>query len=183
MPDSLEHMTTEQLQESTRLLRTLLNSSDTREDTLRLIKKKNNVPIPELDAKDAVMVELKKEQDARIALEQKLQERDITARIERERERVKSANNFTDADVAEVEKLMIDKDAPIPSYAAAAKVYKASKQMAEPTTHLLKPNTFDMPEKDIWAPGIGNRMALNKIALQEAYKAANEFRSGGGKAA
>jgi len=34
---SLENLTTEQLQESTRLLHTLLNSPDTREQTLRLI--------------------------------------------------------------------------------------------------------------------------------------------------
>jgi hypothetical protein len=176
-------MTTEQLQESTRLLHTLLNSPDTREDTLRLIKKKNNVPIPELDAKDAVMGELKKEQEARIALEARLQERDILARIEKEREKVKQTYQLNDADVAEVEKLMVDKDAPIPNYAAAAKVYKASKQVAEPTTHLLKPNTYDMPEKSIWAPGIGNKQALNKIALEEAYKAANEFRASGGAVA
>jgi hypothetical protein len=176
-------MTTEQLQESTRLLHTLLNSPDTREDTLRLIKKKNNVPIPELDAKDAVMGELKKEQEARIALEARLQERDILARIEKEREKVKQTYQLNDADVAEVEKLMVDKDAPIPNYAAAAKVYKASKQVAEPTTHLLKPNTYDMPEKSIWAPGIGNKQALNKIALEEAYNAANEFRASGGAVA
>src|SRR6266446_5285365 len=169
MPASLESMTTEQLQESTRLLHTLLNSPDTREDTLRLIKKKNNVPIPELDAKDAVMGELKKEQDARIALEARLQERDIMERIAKEREKVKQTYQLNDTDVAEVEKLMVDKDAPIPSYAAAAKVYKASKQIAETTTHLLKPNVYDMPEKSIWAPGIGNKAALNKIALEEAY--------------
>lgn len=183
MATSLESMTTEQLQESTRLLHTLLNSPDTREDTLRLIKKKNNVPIPELDAKDAVLAEVTKEREARLKLEAQLQERDILARIEKEREKVKQTYQLTDSDVAEVEKLMVDKDAPIPNYSAAAKVYKASKQVAEPTTHLLKPNVYDMPEKSIWAPGIGNKQALNKIALEEAYKAANEFRASGGAVA
>jgi len=99
-------------------------------------------------------------------------------RIEKERSRVKSDYNFNDADVAAVEKLMVDKDAPIPSYAAAAKVYKASQQLAAPTSHALKPNTWEMPEKDVWAGGIGNKMNLNKIALEEAYKARNEFLSG-----
>lgn len=178
---SLEHLTTEQLQESTRLLHTLLNSADTREDTLRLIKKKNNVSIPEIDSKDAVLAAVAKEAEERKKLEARLQEREIMDRIERERARVKSENNLTDADVAEVEKLMVDKDAPIPSYAAAAKVYRASKQIAQPTTHLLKPNTFDMPDKSVWSAGIGNRMNLNKIALEEAYKASNEFRANGGK--
>jgi len=179
--NSLENMTTEQLQESTRLLHTLLNSSDTREQTLRLIKKKNGVPIPEIDAKDAVLAEVATERAERLKLEARLQERDILDRIKEERVRVKEQNNLSDADVLEVEKLMIDKDAPIPNYAAAAKVYKASKQLAQPTTHQLKPNTWDMPEKDVWAPGIGNRMALNKIALEEAYKASNEFRAGTAK--
>src|SRR5437879_436994 len=110
MPTSLESMTTEQLQESTRLLHTLLNSPDTREDTLRLIKKKNNVPIPELDAKDAVLAEVAKEREARVKLEAQLQERDILARIEKERDKVKQSYQLTDADVAEVEKLMVDKD-------------------------------------------------------------------------
>jgi hypothetical protein len=177
---SLENMTTEQLQESTRLLHTLLNSPDTREDTLRLIKKKNAVPIPEIDSKDAVLAMVAKEREERQKLETRMQERDIMERIEKERAKVRAAHNFTDADVAEVEKLMVDKDAPIPSYAAAAKVYQASKQVAQPTTHMLKPNTYDMPEKSIWAPGIGNRMALNKIALEEAFKASNEFRAKGG---
>lgn len=182
MPASLENLTTEQLQESTRLLHTLLNSSDTRESTLRAIKKVNPAAtIPEIDSKDAVLAAVAKESDERKKLEARLQERDIMDRIEKERVKVKSTYNLSDADVLEVEKLMVDKDAPIPSYAAAAKVYQASKQIAQPTTHLLKPNTFDMPEKSVWAPGIGNRMALNKIAIEEAYKAANEFRANGGK--
>lgn len=181
MPGSLEHLTTEQLQESTRLLHTLLNSPDTREATLRLIKKKNGVPIPEIDAKDSVMAEVAAERAERLKLEARLQERDIMDRIEKERARVKKDHSLTDADVLEVEKLMIDKDAPIPSYAAAAKVFQASKQIAQPTTHQLKPNTWDMPEKDVWAAGIGNKQALNKIAMNEAYKAMNEFRANGGK--
>jgi hypothetical protein len=38
-----------------------------------------------------------------------------------------------------------------------------------------------MPEKSVWAAGIGNKQALNKIAMEEAYKAANEFRAGNAK--
>src|SRR3979490_119070 len=100
MPTSLESMTTEQLQESTRLLHTLLNSPDTREDTLRLIKKKNNVPIPELDAKDSVLAAVAKEREERQKLEARLQERDIMDRIEKERAKVKQTYNLSDTDVA-----------------------------------------------------------------------------------
>jgi hypothetical protein len=173
-------MTTEQLQESTRLLHTLLNSPDTRQTTLRMIKHKTGQPIAEIDTADAVRADIKVEREAREKLEARIQEREIMDRIEKERARVKKDNNLTDADVLEVEKLMIDKDAPIPSYAAAAKVYQAQRQVATPTSSLLKPNTWDMPEKDVWAAGIGNKQALNKIALEEAYKAANEFRAKAG---
>lgn len=174
---SLENMTTEQLQESTKLLHTLLNSPDTREQTLRLIKQKTGQVFPEIDAKDSVLAAVGKEREERQKLEARIQEREIMDRIEKERAKVRSSHNLSEAEVLEVEKLMVDKDAPIPSYAAAAKVYVASKQVAQPTTAMLQDRTYSMPEKDVWAPGIGNRMALDKIAMQEAYKAANEFRS------
>ena len=181
MAASLENFTQAQLEESTRLMQTLLNSPDTREQTLRLIKKKTNTSIPEIDAADSVRGDIAKERDERLKLEARLQEREILDRIRDERTRVKKEHDLTDADVAEVEKLMIDKEAPISNYAAAAKVFKASKQIAQPTSHQLKPNVWDMPEKDVWAAGIGNKQALNKIALEEAYKAMNEFRSGAAK--
>lgn len=176
MAVSLENFTQAQLEESTRLFQTLLSSKDTRETMLRAIKKTTGQSIPEIDARDAVSAEVATERGERQKLEARLQERDIMERIERERGRVKTEHGFNDEDVKAVEALMIDKDAPIPSYAAAAKVYKASKQIAQPTTHQLQPKTWDMPEKDVWAAGIGNKQALDKIALNEAYKAANEFR-------
>ena len=178
---SLENFSQAQLEESTRLFRTLLNSKDTRETMLRAIKKATGSPIPEIDAADSVRGDIAVERAERQKLEARIQEREIIERIEKERARVKSEHGLSDADVSEVEKLMVDKEAPIPSYAAAAKVYKASQQIAQPTPSLMAPKVWDMPEKDVWAPGIGNRQALNKIALQEAYKAANEFRSGGAK--
>ena len=180
MAASLENMTTEQLQESTRLFQSLLSSPDTREATLRLIKKKTGGVIAEIDAKDSVLAEVATERKARQDLEARMQERDIMDRIEKERARVKKENNFSDEDVKGVEALMVDKEAPIPSYAAAAKVYRASKTVAEPTPGLSRATTYSMPEKDVWSPGIGNKMALNKIAIDEAYKAQQEFRSKGG---
>lgn len=178
---SLENFTQAQLEESTRLFQTLLGSKDTRETMLRAIKKTTGQSIPEIDARDAVMGEVEKERGERLKLEARLQERDIMDRIKEERAKVKRDHSLNDEDVKAVEALMIDKDAPIPNYAAAAKVYKASKQIAQPTTHQLQPKTWDMPEKDVWAPGIGNRQALNKIATEQAYIALNEFRSGGMK--
>lgn len=174
---SLENMTTEQLQESTRLFQTLLDSPDTRETTLRMIQAKTGKPIPEITARDSAFAAVKVEREAREKLEARIQEREIMERIRDERERVKREHKLTDDEVLEVEKLMIDKDAPIPNYSAAAKVFRAQQNVAQPTTSLLSPKTWDMPEKDVWAPGIGNKAALDKIALNEAYKAANEFRA------
>jgi len=174
-------MTTEQLMESTKLFHSLLNSPDTREQTLRLIKKKSGTSIPEIDAKDSVLAEVQVERAERQKLEARIQEREIMDRIEKERLRVKNDYKLSDSDVIEVEKLMTDKDAPIPNYAAAAKVYNASKQIAAPTSSALQPKTWDMPEKDIWAAGIGNKQQLDKIAINEAYKAMNEFRAGTAK--
>ena len=179
---SLENFTQAQLEESTRLFRTLLNSKDTRETMLRAIKKATGSVIPEIDAADSVRGDIAVERAERQKLEARIQEKDILERLEKQRAKAMTDNGLSESDMPEVEKLMTAKEDAIPSYSAAAKVYKASKQIAQPTTHQLQPKTWDMPEKDVWAPGIGNRLALNKIALEQAYKAANEFRGNAGKA-
>jgi hypothetical protein len=35
-----------------------------------------------------------------------------------------------------------------------------------------------MPESDVWGKGIGNKQALDKIALNEAFSAWNDVTSG-----
>lgn len=181
---SLEDLTTDQLLayaktqgEGNALFQTLLNSPDTRDATLRLVKSKNpNLPIPELDTKMGMEARFEEEKQARIKLEEKMQMDQINARIDKERERVKKVHDLTDADMIEVEKIMTDKDAPIPHYDAAAKVLKAQKTLATPTTVSIAPPTYDMPEAKTWAKGIGNAAMLNKTATEMAYLAQAEFR-------
>jgi len=189
---SLEDLTTDQLlaearagQSAKALLETLSADPATRAVIQKTLKAKNpNMVIPELDARDAVTSELKTRDEKIAALEQELIRDRVEKRIERERAQIKERYGFSEADIAAVEALMTDKDAPIPSYAAAAKVHAASKQSAVPTTSRID-RQFSMPGSDMgkdnpWAEGIGNPAKLNKVALAEAFKAFNEITGGKG---
>jgi hypothetical protein len=171
------------LEQQTTFYNQLLNDPSTRSEMLKLLKKKNpTMPIPEIDGPAQFEDQLAKEAAERQKLEDRVRDQEIRERISKERIRVMREHGLDEADMIEVEKIMVDKDAPIPHYDAAAKVFKASRVQATPTSHTLTPRTFDMPTKDVWGPGVGNKAQLNKIATAEAYKAMNEI-TGGKKAA
>lgn len=183
---SLEDLTTDQLlaharvtDGSHRLLNQLLSDPASREMVQRQLKKANPaLVIPEIDAKDSVLAELGVERAARQKLEGEILQDKVRARLEGQRAAVKTKYQLSDADMIEVEKLMTDAENPIPTYDAAARVHKASKASATPTFASIAPPTFDMPETDVWGKGIGNKAALDKIAMNEAYAALNDIRSG-----
>lgn len=183
---SLEDLTTDQLLARARelegaetTLRALTSNPKTRETIQRALKTINpNLVIPEIDAKDSVRAEIDTERQERIKLQNQIQERDIRERIEKQKAHVKGQYRLTDEDMTGVEALMIDKENPIPTYDAAARVYLASRQSATPTPSSFAPPTFSMPEKDVWGKGIGNKAALDKIAMGEAFNAWNEISSG-----
>jgi hypothetical protein len=183
---SLEDLTTDQLlararelEGSEATLRALTSNPKTRETVQRALKTLNpNLVIPEIDAKDSVRAEIDTERQERIKLQNQIQERDIRERIEKQKADVKSKYRLTDEDMTGVEALMIDKENPIPTYDAAARVYLASRQSATPTPASFAPPTFSMPEKDVWGKGIGNKAALDKIAMGQAFEAWNEISSG-----
>jgi len=185
-PQSLEDLTVDQLlataketQAAHRLLQSLMSDPASREMVQRHVKKiEPSRPIPEIDTRDAIEAKIEEERKARQALEAQIRERDIRERLEKERSRVSSHYRLSENDMLEVEKLMTDKDNPIPSYDAAARVFKASASTGTPTTAHLAPPTFDMPESDVWGKGIGNKANLDKIAMNEAFKALNDLRSG-----
>ena len=171
--DLLAH--TKALKASDDLFKTLLTSSDTREETLRLMKKKNpNLILPEIDSSDRVMKALDAERDERLKLQESITIDKINARIDKERERVKREYKLSDKDMEGVEKIMTDKDKPIPNYDSAARVYRAERTPSEPTPMQIGTPTYDMPDGKTWAPGIGNAQRLNKIFLEEATKVVNE---------
>lgn len=185
MPN-LEDLTTDQLLTRARelesqasLFTALTSNPDTREMIQRAIKKVNpKVVIPEIDAKDSVLAEIQESNKKIESLERMIMERDIRDRLEKTRANVKTQYKLTDADMQAVENLMIDKDNPIPTYDAAARVHLASKQSATPTPARFNPPTYDMPEKDIWGKGIGNKAMLDKIAVNQAFEAWNEVMQG-----
>lgn len=194
MSVTLEDMTVDQLlahakglQSQASLMSALTSDPATREGVQRLIKQKfPTSSIPEIDAKDAVRAEIKTERDARIALENKIREDEIRRRLTDQRKQVMSDHNLTEADMIEVEKMMTRDVDPIPTYNGAALVYKASKISALPTPSNFTPPTFEMPDKDTWAGGMmsnapgggGTKARLDRIGMNEAYKAMGELFGG-----
>jgi hypothetical protein len=183
---SLEDLSTDQLlararelEQSNTLFHTLVQNPETRETVQRAIKKLNpKVLIPEIDATDRVMGALAAEREERLKLERSIQERDIKERLEKQRAHVMAAFKLSEADLAEVEKLMIREVDPIPSYNAAAEVFSSMRRSATPTPASFAPPTFEMPAKEVWGKGLGNKAALDKIALNEAFGAWNDILQG-----
>lgn len=183
---SLEDLTTDQLlaharslESSHNLLSTLLKDPASREIVQRKLKQlQPELSIPELDARDAMAAELAKEREAREKLESEIRQDRVTARVEAQRAAAKAKYNLNEADMKEVEKLIVDPDNPIPTYEAAARVHAASKQTAAPTSAMLSNPTYQMPETETWGKGIGNKAMLDKIAVNEAYAAFADIRAG-----
>lgn len=166
--------------EKTKLWDTLISDPQTRPQALALVKQKNpTMVIPELDAKQANDAALAAERTEREKLAIEVRDLKINARLEAERKRVMKDHGLDEGQLLEVEKLMVDEAAPIPHYDAAAKVYKASQVQARPSSSQLQVKTWDMPEKSVWGPGVGNRMALDKAFTTAAYEAVNLVRAGG----
>lgn len=168
---------------STELLRQLGANPKTREKLQRLIKEvAPGTPIPELDAVDRANETIIKPLADRIdELQRQVLERNVLDRLERERGRIKSHYHLSDEDVQGVEALMVKSDTnpdPIPSYDAAARVFVATRMSAAPTPAAFSPPTYQMPEKEVWARGIGNPQELNRIAMNEAINIWNDLAAG-----
>lgn len=190
---SLEDLTVEQLREiatkaaamepSYNLVQQLSKDPEARSMIQRWVKKKNpNLSIPEVDQEDRVMAALKTETEAREKLEQKLLEDDLRKRTESEKRAVIERYHLTDDDVKAIEKRMLrsdDNPDPLPPrYDWAAQLYINSRTPSTPTPSAFSPPTYSMPEGKTWGKGIGNAAELNRIAMDEAYRAFNEVRSG-----
>jgi hypothetical protein len=182
----LEDLTSDQLLARARategshsLISALLNDPASREIVQRQLKRlQPSLVIPEIDTKDKFQVELEKEREARQKLEGEILQDKVRARLEGQRSAAKATYRLSDTDMTEVEKLMTDPENPIPTYDAASRVFNASKKTGEPTPSSFSPPVFSMPENDTWGKGIGNKSALDKIAMTEAYAAINDIRSG-----
>jgi hypothetical protein len=184
---SLEDLTPDELLErarqtesSAQLIAALAGNPKTRESLQRLIKTIHpGVVIPEIDAKDKVVDDLIKPLTTQLeTLQRSILERDARDAVRERRESIKVKYHLSDEEVTQVEALMTAKEDPIPTHDAAARVYLASRQSAPSTPVSMLAPVYSMPEKDIWAPGIGNPVMLNRIAMQEATNAWNDLRAG-----
>jgi hypothetical protein len=168
-----------QMEPAAELVGLMARNPELREQWQALVKKANpNLSIPEFDAKTALRGEIKTEREAREALERKLMEREARDNVKERRASIKAKFKLTDADVEKVEALILEHKDENWSHDTAATVYAASRESATPTPVHFNPPTFELPEKDIWGKGIGNKAALDKIAMNEAFSAWNEISSG-----
>jgi hypothetical protein len=189
---SLEDLTIEQLRElaskaqamepSFNLVQQLSKDPEARNMFQRYLKKKNpNLSIPEIDSEDRMKALVEDEKKAREKLEAKYTEDAIRERVEKERARVMDRYKLTAEDMAGVEKLMVkseDNPEPIPYYDAAAKLFLAARTPSTPTPSIFSPPTYTMPEGKVWGKGIGNSAELNRIAMNEAYRAYADIKGG-----
>ena len=167
---SLEDLSMEARDELALLARQLSENPATRKEFLRLTKKaKPDMPIPELEIEDKTdsAIELMRKENQE--LRAKWQEKEATEELEKRRSRLKTKNLVErDEDIAEVEKIMLEKG--ITNHEAAAEYWQWMKQSAQPTPSGYNPNPmtkFDLGK--YWKNPVQG-------ARDEAAKALNELR-------
>jgi len=165
---SLEDLTPEARDELALLARQLAENPATRKDFLRLTKKaKPDMPIPELEIEESTTSAVQKAEDRVQALEAKLAEKDAREELEKRRSKIR-ARGLKDDDIAEVEKIMLEKG--ITQHDAAADYWDWMKQASTPTPSGYNPNPinkFDLGK--YWKNPVQG-------ARDEAAKALNELR-------
>ena len=168
---SLEDMSNEQTLELAALARQLAENPETRKDFLRLTKKaKPDLPIPELEIEDATTHAVSKAYERVEGLENKMRERDARDSLnERRQSLYKKGFARDEADIEQIEKVMLEKN--IPNHETAAEYWKWMQQSAAPTPGTsYNPSTlskFDL-----------SKFQKNPVAAarDEAFKALNELR-------
>ena len=165
---SLEDLTPEARDELALLARQLAENLATRKDFLRLTKKaKPDMPIPELEIEESTTSAVQKAEDRVQALVAKLAEKDAREELEKRRSKIR-ARGLKDDDIAEVEKIMLEKG--ITQHDAAADYWDWMKQASTPTPSGYNPNPinkFDLGK--YWKNPVQG-------ARDEAAKALNELR-------
>jgi len=167
---SLEDLSMEARDELAMLARQLSENPATRKDFLRLTKKaKPDMPIPELEIEDKTdsAIELMRKENQE--LRAKWQEKEAMEELRSRRSNLKSKGLVErDEDIAEVEKLMLEKG--MTNHETAAEYWQWMKQSAQPTPSGYNPNPmtkFDLGK--YWKNPVQG-------ARDEAAKALNELR-------
>ena len=171
---SLEDLTPDARDELALLARQLAENPDTRDSFLRLTKKvKPNLTIDAIDIKDQVDARFAAYEARNQVLEGKLREKDALEELEKRRQSlVKRGKAKSDEDVAEIEKVMLEKG--ITNHDTAADYYEYMKTSATPTS----PQVFNRSFMNESARDTLAKFRVNPVAAarDEAAKALSELR-------
>jgi hypothetical protein len=139
---SLEDMSFEQRDELALLMKELADNPATRKEALRLTKKiRPNLPIPELEMEDYTEKAVSKAEERVMQLEAKLREKDAVDELNKRRNSLVKKGLASEADIDEIEKLMLEKG--MTNHETAAEYFDWMKQAAEPTPTGYNPNVIN----------------------------------------
>ena len=173
MAVSLEGLSNEAIVGLAQLAKGLTDSPATRMRALTLAKELDpSLSIPEIDIPHQVNATLQEERTKREALEAKILENDVRQQVREKRETLKQSRGLSDADVAEVEKLMVEKG--INNHDTAAEFYKAQQQSATPTPYKMGFGSHQKPDIDT-KPFGGN---IGQWSRNEAANTIADIRAG-----
>lgn len=168
---SLENLSLEAQAELAALAKTLAEDPKTRKQFLQLTKQvRPDVPIPEIEIEERTNAVLSEANRKVESLEQKLRQKETKEELERRRQTlIKKQLVESEEDIAEVEKIMVEKG--IANHETAAEYHQWMKQAATPT-----PSQFPQPvmskfnTKDYMRNPVGAARDAAHAALQEFRK-------------
>ena len=172
--EDIQHMAPEARDELALLAKELAEDPSTREAFLRLTKqKRQNLTIDAIDLKDQFNAKFEEIAAQNEALQAKLREKEALEELERRRQSlVKKGKAKSDDDVAEIEKVMLEKG--ITNHETAAEYHEFMKRAATPTTI----QAFDKSFMNEQARDTLSKFRVNpqQAARDEAARALTELR-------
>jgi len=170
---SLEGLSQEAIVGLAQIAKGLSDNPETRTGFLSLAKKADpSMSIPELDIANQITSAVAEERAKREALEAKIIERDARENVMNRRDALKKSKGLSDADVAEVEKIMVEKG--ISNHDTAAEFMVAQRQSAKPTPYQAGFGSHQKPQVDTKPYG-GN---IAQWARNEAANTISDIQSG-----
>ena len=169
---SLEGMSPEAISGLAMIAKGLSDNPATRGEFLNLTKKANpHLAIPEVDVPVQINGAIAEERAKREALEQEILKDRVERDVEKRRLQLMKDKGLTEAQVGEVEALMVEKQ--IPNHETAADFYNMQRQAAKPTPYAGY-GSHQLPKVDTKDFG-GN---IGQWARNEAAQTIHGIRSG-----
>jgi hypothetical protein len=176
MSVSLEGMTPEAIADLAALAKGLSENPKTRGQFLGMMKQADpNLSIPEVDIPARIGASVKPYVDKIAKLEREGQERAMRDMVNERRSKLVKNKGISESEIAEVEKLMVEKG--IQNHDTAADFYLSQKQAAAPT-----PSSFSqpsIPRPDLKTMGLN----INQWSRNEATNAIADIIKNRGRAA